>query len=129
LYKGYSKFANIVYTGELQKRLDVEETPIVAVAVHPGVVNTFADRLPPAIRSIGTFIMKWFFTHPDEGAYTTILAAASPDVRTRPEKYKGAYLVPVGRIFKLGKTARNPELGPELWRTTEEFLATIGLEV
>ena len=125
--QGYTKFANIVYTKELQRRLDVEGAPIIVTAVHPGSVNTFADRLPPPIRPVGTLIMRWFFAHPDEGAYTSVVAAASPDVRKRPDAYKGAYLEPVGKIFALGKVVRNPELGPELWTTTETFLATIGL--
>jgi hypothetical protein len=73
--------------------------------------------------------MKWFFKNPDEGAYTSIIAAASPDVRKRPDAYKGTYLEPVGKIYKLGKTARNPQLGPELWKTTEDFLAAIELKV
>jgi hypothetical protein len=42
--------------------------------------------------------MKWFIKDPDEGAYTSVIAAASPDVRK--DAYRGAYLVPsVGKYL------------------------------
>jgi len=36
----YTKLANILYTKELQKRLDADNIPIVVRAVHPGGVWT-----------------------------------------------------------------------------------------
>jgi hypothetical protein len=127
--QGYSKYANIVHATELQRRLNAEESRIVVIALHPGRVDTFADKLPPIIKHVGALIMKIFFKDPDEGAYTSVFAAASPDIKERPDAYKGAYLEPVGKFFTLGKTVRNPTLGPELWTTTETFLTKIGLTV
>jgi hypothetical protein len=71
--------------------------------------------------------MKWFFASPDKGAYTSVIAAASRDIKKRPDAYKGAFLDPVGRFYSLEMTVSNWELGPELWDTTETFLASIGL--
>jgi len=104
LHGGCSKFANTVYAQELQRRLDAEGSPIVVITIKPGPVDTTSDRLPPLIKPVGNFIMKWFFASPDKGAYTSVIAAASRDIEKRPDAYKGAFLDPVGRFFSLEMT-------------------------
>ncbi len=46
-----------------------------------------------------------------QGAGTPILAATSPEALKNPEKYKGAYMEPIGKISKTSKTAENAALG------------------
>jgi hypothetical protein len=73
--------------------------------------------------------MKYFFKSPDEGAYNSVIAAASPRVRQYPEMYKGAYIEgDNGNLAKPSKAAENPETATELWATTEEFLTSIKLQ-
>ena len=72
------------------------------------------------------FIANAFFTSPEKGAYSTVFAAASPAVREDP-KYKGAYIVPPGKLGSVYAPCDNPELGKELYETTEKILADIGV--
>jgi len=64
---------------------------------------------------------------PERGADTSVFAAVSPVVRANPEKYKGAYLVPVGKLKTLNAHARNPQLAKDLWETSEKQLASLQL--
>jgi NAD(P)-dependent dehydrogenase (short-subunit alcohol dehydrogenase family) len=86
-----SKLANILWTYELQKRLDEEQPSIIAISVHPGAVNTFVDRLPK-FRTLAKIFVPLFFKKWDEGGYDSAFAAASPLVRANPEAYKGKYI-------------------------------------
>ena len=111
----------------MQKRLVAEGTPIVALSPHPGVVNTFADRLP-RFRFIAKILMRIFFKTWDQGAYNSVFSAASPLVREHPEIYQGAYIEgDYGKVATPSKNARDIEIAAELWETTESFLESIGL--
>lgn len=57
-----------------------------------------------------------------DGAGTPVLAAVSPTIRAEADKYKGAYLRPIGKLDKFGGQAQNDELAKELWTTTEQLL-------
>jgi NAD(P)-dependent dehydrogenase (short-subunit alcohol dehydrogenase family) len=127
-YVAYSKLAVIIWSKELQRRLDSEASPIIVSSVHPGVANTSKDKMPFWLRPFGGLLMKLLFVGPDKGCYTSVIAAASPDVREKAEAYKGAYLAPVGKLTTPSKIARNINLGHELWQTTETFLTRIGLK-
>ena len=73
--------------------------------------------------------MKLFFMTPDEGAYNSVIAAASSVVRDQPELYKGAYLEGYkGKISTPSKAAQDAELATDLWTTTESFLGSVRLE-
>lgn len=69
--------------------------------------------------------MKHFFKTPDQGSYNLLIAAASADVRSKSDIYKGAYLEPVGKVGRPSKSACDEKLGEELWKTTETFLASV----
>ena len=118
---------NILWTNELQKRLDREGVPIITLSVHPGAVNTFADRLP-IFRTMGKVIMGLFFKTWDQGAYNSAIGAALPAVRENPEKYKAAYIEgDYGKVVKPSKLARNDEAAAALWKTTEDFVRSLGI--
>jgi len=125
LCPGLTKLANVLWTRELQKRLDTDNIPITAITLHPGSVNTFSDRLP--FPRVSRWLVNLFFATPDRGAFTSLIAAASPAVRADPQKYKGVYLRPVGELVEPSEQAKDPKLAEELWRTTENYLEGIGL--
>jgi hypothetical protein len=74
------------------------------------------------------WFMRIFFVPPDRGADTSVFAAVSPVVSANVEKYKGAYLVPYGKIAKPNAYARDPQLAKDLWETSEKQLASLKLE-
>jgi NAD(P)-dependent dehydrogenase (short-subunit alcohol dehydrogenase family) len=70
-----SKLANLLFTFELQRRLDAAGSSVRALAVHPGMVRTnlFGHRRVEGalIDFIGRFAMQ----DPEHGARTTLFAA------------------------------------------------------
>jgi hypothetical protein len=109
--------------------LDVEGVPIIAISLDPGAVNTFWDRLPKPIQPIARFIMFLFFKTWDKGAYNSVFSAAAPIVHNHPKVYKGAYIEgDYGKVVQPSKVAQDPEIAAELWKTTVNFLETIGLD-
>lgn len=141
----YTKLANILHTNELQKRLDAEKIPIVAMSIHPGTVWTgkdsssichhtamshdiFEDGAQDYTGSLPGSTLWLRLLHlacveAPEGAYTGAFAAASPVVQALPGKYKGQYLVPVGKIQKPAVNAQNPQFAKDLWESSEKALA------
>ena len=80
------------FARELQKRLDDSKIAILSIPIHPGAVNTFADRLPwPALAEV---LLKIFLLTPQCGSFTSCFSVVSPIVKTSAQ-HKHAYLVPV----------------------------------
>ncbi|KAI0073654.1 NAD-P-binding protein [Panus rudis PR-1116 ss-1] len=126
---GRSKLANVLFTRELQRRFDAEGVPIIALSLHPGGVKTDGWE---EFTSHNTGFLKFFYTllgstfvSPDKGAYTPVFAAAASQVRQQAEKYKGAYLMPPGKVVAASKPADSEELAKELWDTSESLLKEI----
>ncbi|OAX40085.1 hypothetical protein K503DRAFT_768886, partial [Rhizopogon vinicolor AM-OR11-026] len=124
-----TKLANILYASELQRRLTAAGSPITVISVHPGAVNTFSDRqsLSRFFKFLIMPIVYLFFEHPDKGAYTSAFAAASEEVGKQRDKYKGTYLMPVGKVAEPTNMARDEALAKELWNSVEKFLLEKGL--
>jgi NAD(P)-dependent dehydrogenase (short-subunit alcohol dehydrogenase family) len=75
---GQSKLANLMFTYELQRRLESHGTTI-ALAAHPGVADTELVRnSPAAIRLISPLIAPLISQKPDMGALPTLRAATDP---------------------------------------------------
>ncbi|KAG9124987.1 hypothetical protein FRC07_009458 [Ceratobasidium sp. 392] len=123
---GRSKLANILFASELQRRLDSEKSNIIAISVHPGTVTTDGALgamatipiIGPLVRVIASYI---FMSEPD-GARTSVFAAANPLVRAEPEKYKGKYLTPFGKVTRPSKIAQDIHLARQLWDLSEKIV-------
>lgn len=72
-------------------------------------------------------ISRLTFLNVTDGAGTPLIAAASPKVRAEADKYKGAYLRPIGKLAKPSKQAQSEELSNELRATTLELLKEWGV--
>ena len=64
---------------------------------------------------------------PALAAYGTVFAAAAPEVRAEPRKYRAAYITPPTKNTGLNKTARDPVLAKDLWELTERTLEEAGV--
>lgn len=101
-----SKLANILFTKELARRLD--GTGVTTYAVDPGRVATDVwRRVPAPVR----WAIKKFMLSPEQGAQSSLVAAASPDVAAD-----------TGRYYTVGGTPQRPsplaedaELAKTLW--------------
>jgi len=126
--RGITKLANILYASELQRRLIAAGSRITVISLNPGAADTLSDK-PPLhnYKFIIKPIVFLFFSHPDKGAYTSVFAAASEEVARKHEKYRGAYLTPVGRVTEPTKVAGNEGLAKELLDSVETFLQEKGM--
>ncbi|MFT4585617.1 MAG: NAD(P)-dependent dehydrogenase (short-subunit alcohol dehydrogenase family) [Gammaproteobacteria bacterium] len=75
-----SKFANILFTYELQRKLEHAGSSAISVAAHPGICLTELLRyIPRSLVFISTPLMR-ALNFPPEGALPTLLAATGQDV-------------------------------------------------
>ena len=112
-----SKLANVLFSQELGRRL--EGTGVTTYALHPGVIasDIWERRLPilaPILRPITRLVMR----SPEEGAKTTLYCATAPELADQ-----------TGRFYddskeKAASAVATPELAAELWRRSEEWVAT-----
>jgi len=123
-----TKLANTLYASELQRRLTAAGSRITVMSLHPGGVYTYFNQ--PSIPYY-QFILKptmfLLFSHPDKGAYNSAFAAASDEVTKEREKFRGAYLKPVGKVSKPTKMARDEGLAKEFLDFVETFLQEKGI--
>jgi NAD(P)-dependent dehydrogenase (short-subunit alcohol dehydrogenase family) len=121
---GQTKLANLLFTLELQRRLDVDGSPVRAYAAHPGYAatnlqgrtgNRIADRL--------VMLANKVFAQSDEmGALPTLFA-------TTQELPGGSYIGPHGRNERRGHPtlvgrsaeASDVELAKKLWAASEQL--------
>jgi NAD(P)-dependent dehydrogenase (short-subunit alcohol dehydrogenase family) len=121
---GQSKLANLMFTYELQHRLEQAESDTIAVAAHPGGSYTELARniptiLHPAYRIVGPMI----FQSAAMGALPTLRAATDPDVRG------GQYFGPDGfgeqrgnpKLVHSSSQSHDPDVQQRLWTVSEEL--------
>lgn len=120
-----SKLANLLFTLELQRRLEAANHDCIAVSAHPGASYTNLGRHLEhkfVARILKPLIIKVLPT-PKSGAMPQIRAASDPNVKGG-EYYGPSGLFEVaGRPVKVksAKTARNPEDAKKLWEMSEEL--------
>jgi hypothetical protein len=141
--------ANILFASELQRRLDAEGSNIIVVSLHPGVIATGEHAMRPVklkyiltlspkdsaldvvsrmpvLGPISGFLTRLTFVDEADGGYHEVFAAANPVVRAESEKYKGKYMMPVGKITEPSKLAQDVELSKQLWALTERIVEMQG---
>jgi NAD(P)-dependent dehydrogenase (short-subunit alcohol dehydrogenase family) len=114
-----SKLANILFTGELQRRLTAAGSSVAAAAAHPGFVST---NMTGSTTGVSRLMTRYLAQSPEDGALPVLLAAigAVPgDSFTGPERFlhmrSGAELI--GR----SKQAKDEALSASLWDASEEL--------
>lgn len=100
-----TKFANVVFTQELSRRL--AGSGVTTYAVHPGVIGTGLTRtLPGFLHTLYRRIMPG----PDKGAETSLYCATEPGI----EPLSGEYFAS-SRKARMTPRARDEGLGKRLW--------------
>ncbi|KAH6989907.1 daunorubicin C-13 ketoreductase [Ilyonectria destructans] len=111
-----SKAAVVLFTTELQRRLDAQGLPILTSVVHPGEVNT------EGLAAVNNFFLntmaRLFFISPEQGALSPLFAATAKQVRQSPETYKAKFLLPVGKSASPHPVAEDGKQIKGLWDNT-----------
>jgi len=122
---GQSKLANLLFSGELQRRATAAGTALRSVAAHPGYAATNLTSGP----AIGAAVLRPFLAlgdriagQPDHmGALPQLYAATMPDVA--PDDYWGpdSFREQRGHPTRVGRTAaaRDVEAARLLWERSE----------
>jgi NAD(P)-dependent dehydrogenase (short-subunit alcohol dehydrogenase family) len=95
-----SKLANLLFTHELQRRLDFADAETLAVACHPGISDTELSRYFPAWAVAIGPLLRLFAQSPPMGALPTLRAATDPSVKG------GEYYGPSQRFELVGPPIR-----------------------
>ena len=125
---GQSKLANLLFTYELQRRLEEAGRDAIAVAAHPGYAATNLQTAGPRMQGssllerISLLGNRLFSQDAAMGALPTLYAAAAPGVPG------GAYYGPSGLAEAWGppkrvassKASRDRESQRRLWEVSEE---------
>ena len=127
---GQSKLANLLFTFELQRRLDAAGLPVSAYAAHPGYANTNLQSVAPTMRgsSLGARLAglgNSIFAQPAEmGALPTLYAATEPGLP--PATYIGpdGFLEQRGHptIVTANGRAYDTTMAARLWERSEALL-------
>lgn len=119
-----SKLACLVFSFELQRRLEKASYKTLSVAAHPGMSVTELVRHFPKLLMYIAKPLTAFVTHsPEKGALPTVYAALGDDVRG------GEYFGPQGNSEWTGKPGRavamphslDEKLGRRLWEVSEKL--------
>ena len=124
-----SKLANLLFTAELQRRLDAAGVPMLALAAHPGYANTNLQSVAPAMsgKSMQAKFMatgnKYLAQSAEMGALPTLFAATAPGLPG------DSYIGPDGllemrgfpRIVGRNAAARNAADAARLWALSTQL--------
>ncbi len=120
-----AKLANLLFTSELQRRLDAAGTPLRALAVHPGYSHTNLQgatgrKLGDALMSAATRVVA---TDADFGARQT-LYAASQDLPG--DTFIGPRFGYLGRTqpVRRSRRAKDAATATALWELSEQLTGT-----
>jgi hypothetical protein len=122
---GQSKLANLLFTSELQRRLEASGSPLRALAAHPGYSHTnlqgqSGNKFGDELMSAATRVVA---TDADFGARQT-LYAASQDLPGNT--FVGPRFKFLGRTQPVGRSraAQNATTAAALWELSEQLTAT-----
>lgn len=120
---GMSKLANLLFSYELQRRLEAADLPILSVACHPGIASTELSRYMPGLLGKANELVQPLFNTAAAGAWPTLCAATSEDVAG------GDYYGPAKRFETAGpaikvrsnRASRDTDVADRLWDLSIEM--------
>jgi NAD(P)-dependent dehydrogenase (short-subunit alcohol dehydrogenase family) len=111
---GDSKLMNLMFTNELNRRLD--GSGVTATALHPGMVTTELGRDRKGWLVLLGIVVRPFMKTAEQGAATTLYAATCPD----PSQPGGSYLADCAPA-RPAKLAGDRDLEARLWERSERL--------
>jgi NAD(P)-dependent dehydrogenase (short-subunit alcohol dehydrogenase family) len=126
---GQSKLANLLFTFELQRRLEAGGIDVISVACHPGYAATNLQFVGPQMSGSSLMDSLWAWGNrllaqdAAHGALPTLYAATAPEVRG------GDYIGPngIGELrgcptkVRPSARARDAEVARQLWALSEKL--------
>ncbi|MBC7760234.1 MAG: SDR family NAD(P)-dependent oxidoreductase [Candidatus Saccharibacteria bacterium] len=119
-----SKLANLLFTLELQRRLEASGSSVIATAAHPGMAatNLMSSSKNPVMTVVAKVAVHLFAQDAATGATPTLFAATEPVPG-------GSYAGPGNRRELAGPpvlvgrsdTAADPAIATRLWTASEEL--------
>ncbi|XP_017883231.1 retinol dehydrogenase 14 [Ceratina calcarata] len=111
-----SKYANIVFTLELARRL--EGTGVSANCLHPGLINTgIWKNVPPPASWVLNIILNTFCKNAEQGAQTSLHLAVSDELNG----VSGKYFMDC-RERGLTRGVQDPAKGKKFWELSETMV-------
>ncbi|XP_045474406.1 retinol dehydrogenase 12-like isoform X1 [Harmonia axyridis] len=110
-----SKYANIVFTMELAKRLEL--TGVTANCLHPGLIDSGIWRNVAPPLSWGLRLIIWaFFKTPEQGCQTTVFCAVSEEL----EGVTGRYFMDCAERG-VSSGCKSEDKAKKLWELSESL--------
>lgn len=120
-----SKFANVLFGLELDRRLRTAGLPVASLLAHPGYAATNLQSSGPTgvLRFLGTLGNRFMAQGASAGALPQLFAA------TDPRAESGQFIGPDGRgglrghpaVVQPVESARDPETARRLWELSEQL--------
>ncbi len=118
-----SKFANLLFAYELQKRLKRAGSDTISVAAHPGLSSTNIVWLPFPL----TLLKELVLMSAAKGALPVLMAAAGESIRggeyIGPAGIKQSYGYPV--VLRSSADSYKEDLGLKLWEVSEQMTGIV----
>ncbi len=116
---GQSKLANLLFTYELQRKLQAAGSDTIAVAAHPGWTATNLQQYSGVLSLLNRFLAQT----PAMGALPTLRVATAPDVQGGDYYGPSKRMEMVGYPKKVQSNARSHDtaVAAQLWAVSEEM--------
>ncbi len=119
-----SKLANLLFTLELQRRLEASDSRVIATAAHPGMAatNLGASTGNAMLRLVGKIAVRWVAQSAAAGAAPTLFAATAPMPGAGyagPSRRGGMTGPPV--LVDRAAAAEDQVTAARLWSVSEEL--------
>ena len=121
---GQSKLANLLFTAELQRRLEDAGSPVLATAAHPGYAATNLQfRSGRRSLDIMSSIGNRLFAQDEDGGALPTLYAATADIPGNTFAGPGGFMEQRGAPKLVGRrhTAQDAGVARRLWDASEEL--------